>query len=80
MELHLIDNEPRIKIFYKNTSTVAIPIEIPNCGFACPLDKMYQLYDPVLPSNWNEECKLDVLTMGIDEETLPPFVGNLTGT
>lgn len=32
---------------------------MPNCGTKCPLDKMYEWYDDILPEqSFDEECKL----------------------
>lgn len=42
-------------------------MEIPNCGTKCPLYRMYELYDDVLPKqSYEKECQLR------DGETYPP--------
>lgn len=68
-ELYQSDNNnPHVQIFYKNSTQVNIPaMEIPGCGTKCPLSKMYDLFDDILPKNSFEvECKLR------DGESLPP--------
>lgn len=46
-----------VQIFYKNSTNEPGPIEIPGCGFSCPLEKMFEIYDEVIPGDWVEECK-----------------------
>lgn len=68
----LYDNQkepPFVQIFYRNSTQTNIlpPIDIPNCGTKCPLNKMFELYDNILPKNtFDEECMLR------DGESLPP--------
>lgn len=49
-----------VKIFYRNTTTEELlPINIPNCGEKCPLTRLYEIYDDILPSSDPEtECRL----------------------
>jgi lysosomal acid phosphatase len=63
IELHLIDQRPYISVFYKNTSAEPEAMYIPNCGQRCPLDKMFELYEAVLPVDWEQECQLSMLSM-----------------
>lgn len=51
---------PYVQIFYKNTSDTNISaLEIPYCGTKCPLDRLYHLYEDILPTQtFEEECKL----------------------
>ena len=63
IELKLIDHIPHIEIFYKKSYNTdeASPIEIRNCGYSCPLDRAYELYDNVLPKNdYYTECHRNV--------------------
>jgi len=57
LELRMLKNQPFVTVVYKN-DTQPITFEIPNCGIACPLDKMFSLYDDVLPKDWDTECEL----------------------
>lgn len=61
---------PKIQIFYKNTTETPMPLNIPNCGYSCPLDQMYQLYANVLPGDFNDECRLSMLAMTYEEADL----------
>lgn len=67
-ELYQSDNDHYVQIFYKNSTETNIPaMEIPKCGTKCPLNKMYELYDEILPKNsFEEECQLR------EGESLPP--------
>ncbi|XP_055307986.1 prostatic acid phosphatase-like [Sitodiplosis mosellana] len=72
-ELYKTDTRPYVEIFYKNSSETNIPLllEIPNCGTKCPLDKLYQLYEDILPTqSFEKECELrDGETMGRNPES-----------
>lgn len=53
------NSDPYVQLFYKNsTETGDISLlEIPKCGPKCPLKKIYELYDRILPKrNHDEEC------------------------
>ncbi|XP_031636524.1 uncharacterized protein LOC116349297 [Contarinia nasturtii] len=57
-----------VQIYYKNSiDTEITALHIPKCGIKCPLDKLYALYDDILPTqSFTKECKLR------DGEVLPP--------
>lgn len=57
MELWIYNSRPFVEIYYKNSSREALHLEIPNCGKSCPLVKFIQLYDDVLPGDFDVECK-----------------------
>jgi lysosomal acid phosphatase len=63
IELRQIQKKPYISIFYKNTTDEPVAMYIPNCGPLCPLEKMYDLYEAVLPKNLEQECQLSLLSM-----------------
>ena len=53
---------PHVEILYKNSTKmddIPLLLEIPECGAKCPLKKLYELYDYILPTkSHDEECKL----------------------
>ena len=58
-ELRDFENNVFVQLFYKNDthSNEAHLMEIPNCGYSCPLNKMYTLYGKFLPKfNADYEC------------------------
>ncbi|KAJ6639919.1 Prostatic acid phosphatase [Pseudolycoriella hygida] len=58
-EMRNIQNVPHVEMFIKN-STTAIPLQIPNCGLSCPLDKLYILYENILPAkSFEDECNVE---------------------
>lgn len=69
-ELYKADELPYVQIYYKNSTAADIPpieMEIPSCGKKCPLEKMYEVYQDILPTkSFEEECVLR------DGESLPP--------
>ena len=54
-----------VKVFYKNSSE-PILLDLPNCGKFCSLDKMFEIYQNVMPNDWEEECALSILQMPLD--------------
>lgn len=60
-EIRIRKNVPYMEIFYKrsaDTKTLEL-LYIPKCGYACPLQKLYTLYDNILPKNdIQTECNL----------------------
>lgn len=60
MELYEHNDDPYVQIFYRNTTETNIkPLEVPNCGTKCPLSKIYDLYDDILPTgSFDEESSL----------------------
>lgn len=63
LELREYNNEAFVSVFYKNTTAEPQLMQIPECGVSCPLKKMYELYEDVLPKNWESECE-DIPTFG----------------
>lgn len=60
-ELRRIDGVAYVQLFYRNAATDAepSPMRIPGCGTLCPLQRMFELYEAVLPTGtWEEECRL----------------------
>lgn len=61
IELHETSAGFHVEIYYKqHHGEDIIPLEplfIPNCGRKCPLSKMYELYDDILPTDdFDTEC------------------------
>lgn len=58
-ELYELRNDHYVQIFYKNpTSENPDPVEIPNCGIKCPLNRLFDLYSEILTSDPDTECRL----------------------
>lgn len=53
IELRSTKDGPHIELFYKESSHTdeAIPLDIPHCGYSCPLKKLYTIYKAILPSD-----------------------------
>lgn len=66
------DKHPYVQIFYKNSTAADIPaLEISGCGKSCPLEKMYEIYHDILPSeSFEKECVLR------ENESLPADTTN----
>lgn len=46
------------QLFYSNYVTDAPKLlKMKSCGESCTLDEFIQVLHPVLPNNWEEECK-----------------------
>lgn len=62
IELYKMNNVHTIKIFYKNsTEEILSPLNIPNCGSVCPLNKMFEIYKDILPDNdFETECRVNI--------------------
>lgn len=48
-----------MRILFRNSSfgAIATPLFIPGCGWQCPIERMYELYEKVLPSRtYAGEC------------------------
>ncbi|CAG9807128.1 unnamed protein product [Chironomus riparius] len=72
IELIQLQDNYYVQVYYKN-STEPILLDLPGCGTACPLNRMFEVYKDVLPVNWDEECTLSLLQMPLDinvEESL----------
>lgn len=56
-----ITKEYGLELFLRNSTSDATPIQlqIPNCEKFCPLTRLIELTEPVIPQNWEEECKSD---------------------
>ncbi|XP_054734328.1 prostatic acid phosphatase [Anastrepha obliqua] len=63
-------NKPFVSIFYKNTTTEATLLSIPKCGVACPLEQLFEIYQDILPANWEQECKLSTMMMAYDDANI----------
>lgn len=67
MELREKNNVLGLQVSFKNQTTVdPVELTIPGCDKFCPLDKVMELTKPVIPENWEEECKTD------DPNYVPP--------
>ncbi|XP_065372417.1 prostatic acid phosphatase isoform X3 [Calliphora vicina] len=78
LELRLDDKlQPYVSIFYKNTTAEPVPLFIPDCGVACPLNKMFTIYSDILPKDWESECKLSTLMMTYEEANIGTAMGIL---
>ncbi|XP_031632797.1 prostatic acid phosphatase-like [Contarinia nasturtii] len=55
-ELYKGNGSHFVQVFYRRTPTenVPPPLEIPNCGTICPLDKFYELYADILPKEYED--------------------------
>jgi hypothetical protein len=60
VELHEINNEFVVKIFYKTQtdSTSVLALEIPGCSKSCTVEKICELRKHVIPDDWELECGL----------------------
>lgn len=69
LELRMIEKEPHVALFYKKgvDDAAGKQMVIPNCGLYCPLKKMFELYEDVLPRDWDEECRLGTLTISYED-------------
>ncbi|XP_017759862.1 PREDICTED: prostatic acid phosphatase-like [Eufriesea mexicana] len=66
IELHENNDEWNVQILLRNTTKQEpYPLTIPGCTTACPLEKFVQILKPMIPDNWEEECK-------VDGEYIPP--------
>ncbi|XP_033162482.1 prostatic acid phosphatase isoform X1 [Drosophila mauritiana] len=78
MELRVDEtNTPLVSIFYKNTTAEPLPLDIPGCGPSCPLAKLVNIYEDVLPVDWERECKLSTMMMTYEEANLGTATGIL---
>lgn len=61
IELHKSpESDWNVQLFLRNTTAhEPYPLTIPGCATACPLEEMVQLLKPMIPDNWEEECKVD---------------------
>uniref|UniRef100_A0A182QA78 acid phosphatase n=1 Tax=Anopheles farauti TaxID=69004 RepID=A0A182QA78_9DIPT len=59
-----------VELFYKNTSAEPYQLVIPGCSERCPLDRMFEIYDNIMPHDWEAECQLSLLSMSYVEADL----------
>ncbi|XP_015514346.2 prostatic acid phosphatase [Neodiprion lecontei] len=60
IELHEDQGDWNVQIFLRNTTRqMPYPLAIPGCTTACPLDQFVQLLTPVMPIDWDVECRFD---------------------
>ncbi|XP_053698567.1 prostatic acid phosphatase-like [Sabethes cyaneus] len=53
---------PYVSIYYRDSAAEPEPLYIPRCGKHCPLQKLIELYQHLLPNHWDQECLLKVDT------------------
>lgn len=56
-----------MEFFYKKNrgedSEPLEPLLIPNCGKRCPLEKLYEIYEEIIPvDDFETECRVSVLS------------------
>lgn len=67
-ELRKIGLNYFVQIFYKNTTNENLePLSFPGCGSLCPLKKVAELYENVLPGDFETECRISMLSMTYEE-------------
>lgn len=60
IELHEDEGEWSVQVFLRNTTArEPFPMSIPGCTVICPFDKFVEILKPMIPDNWEEECKVD---------------------
>ncbi|XP_029178114.1 prostatic acid phosphatase-like [Nylanderia fulva] len=60
IELHEDEDGWNVQIFLRNTTVhEPYPMTIPGCTIACPLDKFVEILKPMIPDNWEEECRVE---------------------
>lgn len=62
-ELHQFNGTYHVELYYKQErgedKVPLQPLFIPNCGEKCPLSKLYELYQEILPTeDFDTECRL----------------------
>lgn len=62
-ELHQINGTFHVELYYKQErGEDKVPLQalfIPNCGQKCPLNKFYEIYDDIIPTeDFDTECRL----------------------
>lgn len=58
IELYKTDeNDHYIQIFYRKSNEEELsPMNIPNCGTKCSLNRLYELYRDLIPGDHDVEC------------------------
>uniref|UniRef100_A0A182HT87 acid phosphatase n=1 Tax=Anopheles arabiensis TaxID=7173 RepID=A0A182HT87_ANOAR len=59
-----------VELFYKNTTGEPYRLVVPGCDARCPLERMFEIYDNILPQDWEAECQLSLLSMSYVEADL----------
>lgn len=60
IELHEDNDGWNVQIFLRNTTDhEPYPLTVPGCATACPLEQFVQILKPMIPDDWEEECKVD---------------------
>lgn len=75
LELRLLNDVPMVQVFYKNTTAEPRLMVIPKCGESCPLAKMFELYEKVLPGQFEDECRMSMLAMTYEEADMNHAMG-----
>lgn len=62
-ELHQNNGTYHVELYYKQErgedKVKLQPLFIPNCGQKCPLSKLYEIYQDILPTeDFDTECRL----------------------
>ncbi|NXC79195.1 PPAL phosphatase, partial [Cercotrichas coryphoeus] len=53
------DGNFSVEMFYRNESgKEPFPLTIPGCQHKCPLQRFLELTEPVIPQDWEQECKV----------------------
>lgn len=59
VELHEDNEKWNVQLFERNSPDhKARPLTVPGCETTCPLDKFIELMAPVIPGDYDEECKV----------------------
>lgn len=74
-ELHKSNGRYHVELFYKKShgedKEPLEPISIPNCGQKCPLNRWYEIYKDILPTDdFDCECRIDKTESGLDDVVL----------
>lgn len=75
LELRMKNEVPMVQIFYKNSTDDPRAMYIPNCGITCPLEKLYQIYNAIIPGDFGDECRLSILTMTYEDAEINASMG-----
>ncbi|XP_012247824.1 prostatic acid phosphatase isoform X1 [Bombus impatiens] len=60
IELHEKNGGWNVQMFLKNSTEHKLyPLNVPGCTTVCPLEQLVQILKPMIPDNWDEECKVD---------------------
>ncbi|XP_031629370.1 prostatic acid phosphatase-like [Contarinia nasturtii] len=51
------ENEHYIQLFYRKSNEEHLsPLNLPNCGTMCSLNRLYELYSEIIPVDYESEC------------------------